>query len=253
MFLFFTCSKQNQIIKTLYLHTAYYFVLFHLNDLENKMSKNVVSLFSGAGGLDLGFQQAGFNVTWANEHDKDIWETYENNHPSTQLDRRSITDISSDEVPDCIGIIGGPPCQSWSEAGAKRGIEDKRGQLFFDFIRILNAKKPKFFLVENVSGMEHPKHKSALENIKLMFTDAGYDLYYKMMDAVDYGAAQTRKRVIFIGFRRDMNISIHFPSQLKKRTEKHLKMSLKTLKTWRYQPLINKSLTPMLKSATMST
>lgn len=229
MFLFFTCSKQNQIIKTLYLHTAYYFVLFHLNDLENKMSKNIVSLFSGAGGLDLGFQQAGFNVTWANEHDKDIWETYENNHPSTQLDRRSITDISSDEVPDCIGIIGGPPCQSWSEAGAKRGIEDKRGQLFFDFIRILNAKKPKFFLVENVSGMEHPKHKSALENIKLMFTDAGYDLYYKMMDAVDYGAAQTRKRVIFIGFRRDMNIKYSFPEPIEKENRKTLKDVIKDL------------------------
>jgi DNA (cytosine-5)-methyltransferase 1 len=91
---------------------------------------NVVSFFAGAGGLDLGFQKAGFNVIWANEYDKEIWETYEKNHPHSILDRRSIVDIPAAEVPECDGIIGGPPCQSWSEAGAARGIKDKRGQLF---------------------------------------------------------------------------------------------------------------------------
>ena len=95
---------------------------------------NIVSLFSGSGGLDLGFEKSGFNIIWANEYDKSIWETYEKNHPNTELDRRSIVDVDSPEVPDCDGIIGGPPCQSWSEAGSLRGIEDKRGQLFFDFI-----------------------------------------------------------------------------------------------------------------------
>ena len=90
----------------------------------------LVTFFSGAGGLDLGFEKAGFNCIWANEYDKEIWETYEKNHPNTYLDRRSITDIKSEEVPDCDGIIGGPPCQSWSEAGALRGLGDKRGQLF---------------------------------------------------------------------------------------------------------------------------
>lgn len=122
---------------------------------------NVVSFFAGAGGLDLGFEKAGFNVVWANEYDKDIWETYEKNHKSTMLDRRSIVDIESDEVPECDGIIGGPPCQSWSEAGSLRGINDKRGQLFYDFIRILEAKQPKFFLAENVSGMLISKHTEA--------------------------------------------------------------------------------------------
>lgn len=75
----------------------------------------IVSLFSGAGGLDLGFAKAGFNVIWANEYDKTIWKTYERNHKSTFLDKRSIVEINSNEVPDCDGIIGGPPCQSWSE------------------------------------------------------------------------------------------------------------------------------------------
>lgn len=113
----------------------------------------IVSFFAGAGGLDLGFEKAGFDVVWANEYDKDIWETYEKNHKNTTLDRRSIVDIASNQVPDCDGIIGGPPCQSWSEAGAKREIADKRGQLFYEFMRILVDKKPKFFLAENVHSI----------------------------------------------------------------------------------------------------
>ncbi|MEX3013306.1 DNA cytosine methyltransferase [Acinetobacter baumannii] len=82
-----------------------------------------------------------------------------------------------------------------------RGINDKRGQLFFDFIRILEAKKPSFFLAENVSGMLAPRHKDALENIKNTFREAGYDLHFKLLNAADYGIAQDRKRVIFIGFK----------------------------------------------------
>ena len=193
------------------------------------MSRNIVSFFAGAGGLDLGFEHAGFNVIWANEYDKDIWATYQKNHPKTKLDQRSITNVESDEVPECDGIIGGPPCQSWSEAGAQRGIEDKRGQLFFDFIRILQAKKPKFFLAENVSGMQHSKHNDALTNIKNMFKEAGYDLHYKMLNAVDYGAAQDRKRVIFVGFRSDLNVSYTFPEPVAKSERKVLKDIIKDL------------------------
>ena len=95
--------------------------------------ERIVSLFSGAGGLDLGFSKAGFDIVWSNEYDKTIWDTYKHNHPSPILDTRSITDIEVKDVPDCDGIIGGPPCQSWSEAGALRGIKDERGQLFFRF------------------------------------------------------------------------------------------------------------------------
>ena len=138
----------------------------------------VVSFFAGAGGLDLGFEQAGFDIVWANEYDKDIWETYEFNHKNTLLDRRSIVDIESGEVPDADGIIGGPPCQSWSEAGSLRGIQDKRGQLFYEFMRILADKRPKFFLAENVSGMLLPSNRVALENIKAMFMEIGYELSF---------------------------------------------------------------------------
>lgn len=173
---------------------------------------NIVSFFAGAGGLDLGFQNAGFNVIWANEYDKEIWETYQKNHPHTVLDKRSIVNVPSNEVPECDGIIGGPPCQSWSEAGAMKGIEDKRGQLFYDFIRILEAKQPKFFLAENVSGMLLGRHSSALENIKEMFRNAGigYELSFEMVNACDYNVPQDRKRVIFVGIRKDLGFTYKF-------------------------------------------
>ena len=98
---------------------------------------NVISLFSGCGGLDLGFEKAGFTIPVANEFDKTIWETF-NNHPNTNLIEGDIRNISEDDFPKQVdGIIGGPPCQSWSEAGSLRGIDDARGQLFYDYIRIL--------------------------------------------------------------------------------------------------------------------
>lgn len=172
----------------------------------------IVSFFAGAGGLDLGFEQAGFEVIWANEYDPEIWATYKKNHPQTILDQRSITDIAVDEVPDCDGIIGGPPCQSWSEAGAKRGIEDKRGQLFFDFIRILKGKQPKFFLAENVSGMLLNTHQQALHEIQRLFIEAGYKLFFHMVNVADYGIPQDRKRVFFVGIRKDLDINFHFPA-----------------------------------------
>lgn len=172
----------------------------------------VVSFFSGAGGLDLGFQKAGFDVIWANEYDSEIWETYTLNHPTTHLCRKSITEVESNEVPDCDGIIGGPPCQSWSEAGALRGIGDGRGQLFFDFIRILDAKQPKFFLAENVVGMMLPRHKKALDAIKQLFKECGYQLHFTLLNAHDYNVPQDRKRVFFVGFRNDLDVRFQFPT-----------------------------------------
>ena len=105
----------------------------------------IISLFTGAGGLDLGFKKAGFQTIWANEYDQTIWDTFEFNFPEVELDKRSIVDVLTQDIPFADGIIGGPPCQSWSEAGAGRGINDKRGQLFFEYIRILKEKQPLFF------------------------------------------------------------------------------------------------------------
>jgi DNA (cytosine-5)-methyltransferase 1 len=143
------------------------------------MANKIISLFSGAGGLDLGFKKSGFKTIWANEYDSAIWETFEYNFPKVKLDRRSILDITPAEIPDCDGIIGGPPCQSWSEAGAGRGINDSRGRLFYDYIRILKDKKPKFFLVENVSGILSSKHKEALSGFIKGFKSADYVISWK--------------------------------------------------------------------------
>ena len=173
----------------------------------------IISLFSGAGGLDLGFEKAGFEITWANEYDSEIWETFEHNFPHIKLDKRSITEINPDEIPDCDGIIGGPPCQSWSEAGAQRGIHDSRGQLFFDFIRILKEKKPLFFLAENVSGMLAAKHKLALNHIIDMFSNVGYTVTMKLLNAKFFDVPQDRKRIIFVGFRSDLNSVFRFPKE----------------------------------------
>lgn len=175
----------------------------------------IVSLFSGAGGLDLGFEKAGFKIVFANEYDETIWKTYETNH-SCKLDKRDIRVIKSSEVPACDGIIGGPPCQSWSEAGSLRGINDSRGQLFFDYIRILKDKKPKFFLAENVIGMLSSRHTEAVEHIKSLFENAGYSLSITLINVADYGIPQDRKRVFFIGIRKDLGFTFQFPKAINK-------------------------------------
>jgi DNA (cytosine-5)-methyltransferase 1 len=175
---------------------------------------NIISLFSGCGGLDLGFTNAGFNVIWANEYDKDIWNTYELNHPHTDLDRRDLRQIKSEDIPDCVGIIGGPPCQSWSEAGAGRGINDSRGQLFYDYIRILKEKQPLFFLAENVSGILADKHADAFTNILDRMKDTGYDIAYKLLNSKNFKVPQDRKRVIIIGYREDLGGIFDFPQEL---------------------------------------
>ena len=175
------------------------------------MNNNIVSLFSGAGGLDKGFEKAGFDIIWANEFDSNIWETFEYNFPKTYLDKRNIKDVPSADIPNCIGIIGGPPCQSWSEAGALRGIKDERGKLFYEFIRILRDKKPLFFLAENVEGMLAKRHEKALNNIKKLFISAGYNLSFQLINANNYNVPQDRKRIIFVGYRKDLNKTFNFP------------------------------------------
>lgn len=174
---------------------------------------NVISLFSGCGGLDLGFERAGFDIPIANEFDKTIYETYKVNHPKTKLIEGDIRNINDDDFPDEIdGIIGGPPCQSWSEAGALKGITDGRGLLFYEYIRILQEKKPKFFLAENVSGMLADRHSKAVQNIVNIFDECGYNVSVNLINAKDYGVAQERKRVFYIGFRKELKIDFKFPT-----------------------------------------
>lgn len=176
----------------------------------------VISLFSGCGGLDLGFERAGFDIPVANEFDKTIWATFKANHPKSHLIEGDVRQIVKADIEPFIdgevdGIIGGPPCQSWSEAGALRGIEDARGQLFFDYIRILKDFQPKFFLAENVSGMLANRHSEAVKNILNLFDEAGYDVSLNLVNAKDYGVAEERKRVFYIGFKKEWKMKFQFP------------------------------------------
>lgn len=190
----------------------------------------LLSLFSGAGGLDLGFERAGFEIIAANEYDKTIWETYEKNHKA-KLIKKDIREILSDELPKSDGIIGGPPCQSWSEAGSLRGINDPRGKLFYEYIRILKDIQPKFFLAENVKGMLSKRNTDAVRDIIKKFEEAGYNVFIKLLNAFDYGVAQDRERVFYVGFRKDLNIShFEFPYPIKEKERKFLKDTIWDLK-----------------------
>ena len=177
----------------------------------------LISLFSGAGGLDLGFHNAGFKTVVANEFDPKICPTYRANFPNVKLIEGDIRNRASSDFPDdVVGIIGGPPCQSWSEAGSLKGIEDARGQLFYEYIRILRDKQPLFFVAENVSGMLAKRHSTAVSGFMKLFDEAGYDVNLKMLNANDYGVPEDRDRVFYIGFRKDLDIwNFQYPTPLR--------------------------------------
>lgn len=177
---------------------------------------NLISLFSGAGGLDLGFHNAGFRTVIANEYDKKICPTFRANFPNVHLLDYDIRNIPSDFFPEHVtGIIGGPPCQSWSEAGSLKGIEDVRGQLFYEYIRILKHTQPLFFVAENVSGMLAKRHSEAVSGFMKLFDEAGYDVNLKMLNANDFNVPEDRDRVFYIGFRKDLNIhDFEYPTPL---------------------------------------
>ena len=157
---------------------------------------NIISLFSGCGGLDLGFERAGFNIPVANEFDKTIWATFKANHPNTHLIEGDIRQVTKEDIEQFIdgevdGIIGGPPCQSWSEAGSLKGMLANR-------------------------------HSEAVQNILNLFDDAGYDVSFTLVNAKDYGVAEERKRVFYIGFRKDLNIDFGFPKGSTKDDDKKI-------------------------------
>lgn len=171
----------------------------------------VVSLFAGCGGLDLGFEQAGFDVIWANEFDSSIHETYRLNHPHTVLNTSDIRTIRGTDVPNCDGIIGGPPCQAWSEGGKQKGLDDPRGRLFLDYIRIVADKRPKFFVIENVRGILEEQHQKSLDVFLKQLSDCGYNITYELLNAADYKIPQDRFRVFFVGIRTDIRNKFCFP------------------------------------------
>ncbi len=175
----------------------------------------VVSLFAGAGGMDHGFREAGFNVIWANELDHDAAETYRDNL-GQHLREGDIKSISSDQIPSCDLVIGGPPCQGFSVAG-KMDPEDPRSELIWQFLRVVRDKKPTGFVMENVKALGTLDKWAGIRDLLVArFESLGYDVCYRVLDASQFGIPQQRERVFFIGTRRGDASTLH-PEPISKR------------------------------------
>lgn len=169
----------------------------------NKEQIEVVSLFSGCGGLDLGFEQAGFKTVYANEYDNRVAATYAANFPGVPLDTRDVRSLRVAELPAFRGIIGSPPCQSWSAAGAHRGAEDPRGRLFFVYADLIQEAQPEFFVAENVAGMLQGSKQEVFQYLIGVLQGCGYQVSHKLVDCAHYGVPQNRERVFIVGLRKD--------------------------------------------------
>ena len=185
---------------------------------------SVVGLFAGCGGMDLGFQQAGFEIIWANDFDKDAVSTYKNNI-GNHIVLGDIRDIPSSLIPNDFDVLlGGFPCQGFSIANIKRSIKDERNFLYLEMLRVIKDKKPKFFVAENVKGMLSLHKGRVMEMILKDFKNLGYDVDYKLLKASDYGVPQNRERVIIIGNR--IGAKNEFP-QVSHGNEKNMKPYVK--------------------------
>lgn len=171
----------------------------------------VVSLFSGAGGLDLGFTMAGHEIVWANDLYEDAVKTYRKNI-GNHIVLKDITEVDATDIPSCDIVIGGFPCQGFSVANTKRHEDDTRNILYKQLIRVIEEKKPKFFLAENVKGILSIGHGKVIEMIMNDFSKLGYKVQKRLLNAADYGVPQTRQRVIIVGVRDDVYFEYTYPS-----------------------------------------
>lgn len=173
----------------------------------------VVDLFSGAGGLELGFEQAGYNIIFSTDFDDNCEKVHLRNRPNIPFLKIDIHDLSEDLLAKYIKtdvdvLVGGPPCQGFSTIGkrissdpSKRHQADPRNTLFREYIRVLKYIKPKFFLMENVEGLITRDKGAIFEEIKRTFSETGYDFNYIVLNAADYGVPQIRNRIFFYGNR----------------------------------------------------
>ncbi|MDM8292057.1 DNA cytosine methyltransferase [Faecalicoccus pleomorphus] len=186
------------------------------------MSIKVVSLFSGGGGLDLGFKQEGYDIVWAIDNNANAVATYKKNL-NDHIICSDINYIDVTSIPSVDLVIGGPPCQSFSLAG-KRHVEDARGQLVWKYIEIIEYLKPKAFVFENVVGLLSAKNSSkeyVIDLLRKAFNKIGYKLTTKIVNAADYGIPQRRKRVIIVGLYK--GIEFEFPKATHNETGEGLK------------------------------
>lgn len=188
---------------------------------KRKKIFKAIDLFAGIGGIRLGFESTGdVEVVFSSEIDKYACQTYYANFGDDAM--CDITKINENTLPDFDILLAGFPCQAFSIAGKKGGFEDTRGTLFFDVARILNAKKPQAFFLENVKGLvQHDKGKTFKTIMRVLQEDLGYTVYAKLINAKDFGLPQKRERIYIVGFRD--KIAFDFPESVEDRKKTRLK------------------------------
>ena len=179
-----------------------------------------IDLFAGVGGIRLGFESTGmFETVWANDFEPKCKLTYDLNFKEAPLIVADITKVSVDDIPDCEFVVGGFPCQAFSVAGYRQGFKDEkgRGNLFFDVVRIIEAKKPVGFLLENVKNLKTHDKGNTFKVIEKTLTDLGYHIKTQVLNSMDYGnVPQNRERIYIVGF-KDEKIAnrFEFPKPIK--------------------------------------
>ena len=166
--------------------------------------KKAIDLFAGVGGLSLGFEQAGFDVVWANEFNTAIAKAYAQNHPKTHIDTRDIRQIDLkyelSKYAGCIDVVmGGPPCQGFSQKGKRIGLNDERNFMFQKFVEVVSIVEPKFFVLENVPNILTASNGYFKDQIIDNFEKLGYYIEVKILKAENYGIPQIRRRAVFVG------------------------------------------------------
>ena len=179
--------------------------------MKSPKAPRVISLFSGCGGLDLGFKKAGFEIVWANDIDKHAVETYRRNL-GDEIVLKDMRAVDENELPSADVLIAGFPCQPFSSAGKRRGVKDERGSLFKECFRVIDAKKPKVVLFENVRGLLSIHSGKLVKNILKLFDARGYSVRYELVNAREYGVPQNRHRLFMIAFKKGTTFS--FPDKV---------------------------------------
>jgi DNA (cytosine-5)-methyltransferase 1 len=162
------------------------------------------SLFCGAGGLDIGFERAGFTTLWANDYDKDACETHRR-WSGVNVVQSDIAKVDAASIPDVDVILGGFPCQGFSLSGPRK-VDDSRNKLYKEYVRIVREKKPAAFIGENVKGLLTMANGAVINAIVAEFKASGYNVFHQYVNAKDYGVPQDRERVIIVGFRKDLGV-----------------------------------------------
>ena len=195
----------------------------------------VASLFCGCGGTDVGMQgnfdylgrhyeSNDIEIVYANDLEQSACDIFEENF-GLKPDNRDIRIVETTDLPEFDILTGGFPCQSFSivaQNPKRLGIKDEKGMLFFEMCRILRERKPKCFIAENVKGLLTANKKEAFPLIVKEFEESGYDIFYQVLKAVEYGVPQKRERVIIVGFKKELGIKFDFPKAVIEREEDYI-------------------------------